>query len=160
MIDKRQVFNPVTSLFVVLSCPGSVCGGTAAEGPEGLDQPAVPQHPDCWTPGSPIWTVEGAKWDWRCECHHNIPFEITAQRYLLLLTITSFYWDICVLLRECARRWRMMKWRRNSQRSLLWEMKINTTTAILLERYTHVKFSLIICCGPGFSYKHVTLLNT
>lgn len=45
---------------VVFIRPGSICGGAAAEGPEGLDEPAVSQHPDCRAPRSPVRAVEGS----------------------------------------------------------------------------------------------------
>lgn len=67
MVDELQVLTPVPSPAAVFSRPGSVCGGAAAEGPEGVDQPAVSQHPDRRAPGSPVRTVEGSQRDRRCE---------------------------------------------------------------------------------------------
>lgn len=43
-------------------------GGAAAEGPEGVEQPAVQQHPDGRAPGRPVRAVEGPERDRRCEC--------------------------------------------------------------------------------------------
>lgn len=63
--DQLQVCHPILFSAVVFSCPGSVRGGATAEESKGLDQPAVPQHPDSRGAGRAIWAVEGSEWS-RC----------------------------------------------------------------------------------------------